>query len=540
MKSNGLFFRGWMNPLRAAALLLLLLAALPAFAYADEVGVITRVEGKVDILRQGAREAVEARLNYPVSMEDVIRTKTGGKAEIRFKDDTVLRIAGSSRLKIDKYVFNPDKTRQTASVTLFRGKVRAVVSKTATAVPVSTNASTFNVNTPTAVAGVMGTDLFVFYDKGITGVIFKDGKGFVFTNNVPDKVVRVGAGFVTFVTGAGAPPLEPRPATQLELDQHVKDTSPFERPGGTGKGKHNGAEPEAGNGSGERPGGKKTGGDAGTAEETGSTGTVGALDSTTVTSAASGGLSDAANEGTFGYTPPPVIAGPATDTGATDPLKDNPALIPPYVPPVTTADTTPPALSVAGAPPSFTNQAAANLIITSNEPSTFFYKLDGVSIGTVTPSTSDTFNITGLPEGGHTLVIEGKDGAGNVSAQVVINWTTDYTPPVVSIPTAPATITNQNTATFGVASNETSTYAYTLDGTLVAGTTGLSIPVEGTHTFTVTATDAAGNTSNQSYTWTTDYTPPVVSIPTTPATITNQNTATFGVASNETSTYAYT
>ncbi|MBI5886214.1 MAG: FecR domain-containing protein [Deltaproteobacteria bacterium] len=218
-----------------AAVFLLFTAILPAFAWADDAGFLAKVEGRVDILRVGQSQAVLAMENDPVSIGDVVRTKSGGRVEIHFNDDTVLRLAPGSRLKIDKYVFNPDNTRKSAAVTLLRGKLRAVVTKASSVVPVSASTTTFNINTPTAVAGVLGTDLFVFYDGGATGVLFKDGHGIVFNPNLPDQVVRVPAGFVTFITGGAEPPLEPRQATELELAQHVRDTTVGEG-GGSGSG----------------------------------------------------------------------------------------------------------------------------------------------------------------------------------------------------------------------------------------------------------------------------------------------------------------
>ncbi|MBI3582876.1 MAG: hypothetical protein HY096_02865, partial [Nitrospinae bacterium] len=87
-----------------------------------------------------------------------------------------------------------------------------------------------NINTPTAVAGVRGTDFFVFHDRGITGVIFKEGSGFVANPNMPDKIVNINAGQVTFVVSTNIPPSPPRPATNLELAVHTKDTTPAEKP----------------------------------------------------------------------------------------------------------------------------------------------------------------------------------------------------------------------------------------------------------------------------------------------------------------------
>ncbi|MFZ6016172.1 MAG: FecR domain-containing protein [Nitrospirota bacterium] len=91
----------------------------------------------------------------------------------------------------------------------------------------------------------------------------------------------------------------------------------------------------------------------------------------------------------------------------------------------------------------------------------------------------------------------------------------DTTPPVVTIVSQPASLTNLTTASFSFSSTEPSTYSYRLDEgswTTTTETLNLSNLTEGSHTLEVKATDAAGNTSTASYTWTTDYTAPVITL----------------------------
>ncbi|HBO84099.1 MAG TPA: hypothetical protein DD641_03820, partial [Deltaproteobacteria bacterium] len=199
---------------------------LPSLAFAEVVGYFSKIEGRVDILRVGADTAVSVRIGDPVSMGDIVRTKSDGKAEIIFKDETSVRLAPDTRVRIDEYTFNPDNTRNKGVLNLFRGKIRAVVSKVVgRVIPAGIGASTFNVNTPTAIAGVRGTDFFVFYVAGITGVAFKEGQGFVYTLNLPGAVVTIRGGQVTFVANQDTPPQPPRPASDFELIKHSNDTT---------------------------------------------------------------------------------------------------------------------------------------------------------------------------------------------------------------------------------------------------------------------------------------------------------------------------
>src|SRR5439155_27369468 len=117
-------------------------------------------------------------------------------------------------------------------------------------------------------------------------------------------------------------------------------------------------------------------------------------------------------------------------------------------------------------------------------------------------------------------------------------WTIDTTPPTVTIAAQPANPTNQTHASFSFASSKTgSTFQCKLDGgtnttcTSPQSYTGLAA---GSHTFTVTATDTAGNTGTASSTWTIDTTAPTVTVTAPPANPTNPTSATFNFTSSKT------
>ena len=76
---------------------------------AETVGRFTHVEGKVDILHEGAFPAVPAKVQDQLYPKDIVRTKSSSKAEILFKDNTVLRIGQRSRIDISEYVCRWDQ-----------------------------------------------------------------------------------------------------------------------------------------------------------------------------------------------------------------------------------------------------------------------------------------------------------------------------------------------------------------------------------------------------------------------------------------------
>ena len=226
---------------RYTVLLAAMVAVLlvPCLAAAEPVGTFTKIEGSVDILRQGDTAAVRVRIGDPVSLGDAVRTKRDGKAEITFRDDTAIHLAPETRITIDEYSFRCDSSRERGLIGLFRGKIRAIVSKIKAAViPVSRTDAGFNIKTATAIAGVKGTDFIVYYERGITGVLFIEGQGFVYNPVKPDRIVPVRGGQATFVTGADQAPLNAQTVSGSFVAPHLKDM-----PGGGGA-----PQPEGGEG----------------------------------------------------------------------------------------------------------------------------------------------------------------------------------------------------------------------------------------------------------------------------------------------------
>ena len=180
-------------------------------------------------------------------------------------------------------------------------------------------------------------------------------------------------------------------------------------------------------------------------------------------------------------------------------------------------DITPPDTSISSGPASLTNLTGVSFVFTSTEAgSTFQCSLDGSALANCTSPD----NYAGLAEGNHTFGVRATDAAGNTDATpATFNWEIDVTPPDTSISSGPASLTNLISASFVFTSTEAgSTFQCSLDG---AALFNCNSPVdyvglaEGNHTFSVEATDAAGNTDPTPaiHNWTIDLTPPVVLVP---------------------------
>src|SRR3990172_1368495 len=158
-----------------------ILIFFPLIIYAEPVGKVSLLEGSVDILRKGKTTAEMAEINIPVNIGDIIRTKSNSKAEIKFIDDSIIRIAEKSRMEIKEYLFEKGGAKRKGTIGLLRGKIRSIVSK------VVSQQHDYNIVTKTAVAGVRATDFFVISQPLSTQIIVKEG--IVAVKNISPKIV---------------------------------------------------------------------------------------------------------------------------------------------------------------------------------------------------------------------------------------------------------------------------------------------------------------------------------------------------------------
>lgn len=179
-------------------------------------GKITKVEGRVDILRAGAAAAVPVKMGDAVNVGDILRTKSDGKAEITFIDNTAMTVGPKSRLGIDEYFYKADEQKRSASLKIYRGRIGFQIPR-----PVyPAEGSKFEMKTKTAVAGVRGTEGIIYTD-GVERVYVKDGV-IEFKNPLGSVIVSKGEVGEVF---HGRAPVE-RPYSEREYQQQEKQVTP--------------------------------------------------------------------------------------------------------------------------------------------------------------------------------------------------------------------------------------------------------------------------------------------------------------------------
>jgi hypothetical protein len=146
---------------------------------------------------------------------------------------------------------------------------------------------------------------------------------------------------------------------------------------------------------------------------------------------------------------------------------------------------------------------------------------------------------SGLADGTHKLEIRARDEATNVDpTPLVIEWTIDRTPPVTTIDVAPDPVSNDTGPDIEFSTSETAASECQVDGgpwsacsSPASVATLLGGPLsDGPHTFSVRATDPAGNLEGTpaSVTWDQDTVVPEVEIVAAPAVFSPQGDAQFG------------
>ncbi|HYT11040.1 MAG TPA: DNRLRE domain-containing protein, partial [Mycobacteriales bacterium] len=204
---------------------------------------------------------------------------------------------------------------------------------------------------------------------------------------------------------------------------------------------------------------------------------------------------------------------------------------------VTPGDTIPPETTIDSGPSGLLGTSAASFAFSSSEiGSTFECSLDGAAFA----ACASPKQYAGLADGSHTFQVRAVDAVGNVDASPASrSWAIDTVPPATVIDSGPPAASNTDSASFSFSSDEQSvTFRCSLDGSAFASCTS---PVQyagltdGSHTFQVRATDAAGNTDPQppSSTWTVDTVAPDTTIDSGPQGASTSDSASFDFSSNE-------
>jgi hypothetical protein len=206
-----------------------------------------------------------------------------------------------------------------------------------------------------------------------------------------------------------------------------------------------------------------------------------------------------------------------------------------------TVDTTPPGVSITSGP-SAPQQADTAAFAFASADATVSFACSFAPSGAPDAFTACTSpaNFGPLAEGAYTFKVRATDGATNQST-ATRSFAVDTTAPAVTSLTGPPAVTNDSTPTFSFAASETGTFecSIVLQGSPASygACTSPQTPAplaDGSYTFSVRATDAAGNTGAAStHSFLLDTNPPTATITVKPGSPSTSRTPSFSFTSDD-------
>jgi len=183
---------------RLLVFLLILQLALPVPLFAQMAGEFVAVVGNVSVKRGGG--VFKPKAKEQIHVKDVITTGEKSRTKLLMIDRSQLTLGAKSKMEIKE--FNLKANTRKGLLSLSVGKLQALVEK-------KPAGSSFDVHTPTAVAGVRGTEwisLVEVVQNATTSSFYTLHESIaVFNTALPSQVVTVGAGNFTVVAAGVAP-----------------------------------------------------------------------------------------------------------------------------------------------------------------------------------------------------------------------------------------------------------------------------------------------------------------------------------------------
>ncbi|MDD4092872.1 MAG: FecR family protein, partial [Smithellaceae bacterium] len=210
--------------LTSLLMMLCLLMVFAAVVQAAPAGKVTNLDGRADLTAPG-QPAKALFIGDAVNVGDILRTKSASKLEVTWIDGSIARLSENSRLKVTEFTLGAQK--RSTILSLFRGKVQNIVTGT-TKLFGAKDGSRYEVHTPTSVCGVRGTTFFTYHENGISGALFTEGQGFMYSKGQPENVKPVAPGIMMIVTSANKPP-QAKPAKPGDATKLFNATNPSEK-----------------------------------------------------------------------------------------------------------------------------------------------------------------------------------------------------------------------------------------------------------------------------------------------------------------------
>lgn len=203
------------------SLISLIFVQIPLYANPAS-GVFMVVKGDVKLISKG--KSIPAKVGQKVFEGDSITTGPDSRAKVVMSDKNVLNISPDTKVEITIYKNDPSSNTKKVDLKVDQGKVRAAVEQ-----KYDDEKNTFRIKTPTAVAGVRGTDFSVSFNpstrrsqvvtfKGLVAVVKPNANG------PQPQPVLVRPGESSEISAEASKPEAPKALPKEELDKSDKES----------------------------------------------------------------------------------------------------------------------------------------------------------------------------------------------------------------------------------------------------------------------------------------------------------------------------
>ena len=161
------------------------------------VATVSTLSGGATALRGGA--TIPLAEGMPLEQGDVLVTGDGAKLTVRFNDDAVIELGGSTRVQVKDFMFEPQE--QSFSLHMLEGMVRSVSGKV-----VEQNPEAFTLTSPMGIVGIRGTETMhlisskfemhsvISLDDGHTVIVTTaDGRSIVISESLKGVIIALGS-----------------------------------------------------------------------------------------------------------------------------------------------------------------------------------------------------------------------------------------------------------------------------------------------------------------------------------------------------------
>jgi hypothetical protein len=152
------------------------------------IGQVQQVQGTVLFIPKGGYAAYYLDKSAPVAVHDgdTLITTKNSRVTLLMNDKSKLTLTPQSKMVIDQSLYDAAAGRRDTKLRLLLGRLRAVVAK------ITGDNNSYSIQTPTATAGVRGTDFALAVNPDMTALLTGGGDSTVKLTSTAGKSLTVG------------------------------------------------------------------------------------------------------------------------------------------------------------------------------------------------------------------------------------------------------------------------------------------------------------------------------------------------------------